>query len=119
MKEKHIREQIQILKDQLEEQMKHTDEYADRLMESEAQELQLKKNYDKVSGHTCHTSYCEIKSDKISQNLALVKVDTHKIFKSQRIFRTFKNTFYKEIIINHTLLCLSQASYINIKAYWS
>ena len=49
MKEKHIREQIQILKDQLEEQMKHTDEYADRLMESEAQELQLKKNYDKVS----------------------------------------------------------------------
>ena len=26
------------------------DEYADRLMELEAQELQLKKNYDKVSG---------------------------------------------------------------------
>ena len=43
--------------------------------------------------------------DKISQNLALLKADFHKIFKSHRIFRPFKNTFYKEIIINHTLLC--------------
>ena len=65
MKEKHIREQIQILKDQLEEQMKHTDEYADRLMESEAQELQLKKNYDKVSGFYC--SECFTISSNISE----------------------------------------------------
>ena len=40
------------------------------------------------------------------------------MFKSHRILRKFKNTFYKEIIINHTLLCLSQVSYIKIKAFW-
>ena len=56
--------------------------------------------------------------DKISQNLALLKVDSHKKFESHRIFISFKNTFYKEIIINHTLLCLSQVSYIKIKAIW-
>ena len=45
--------------------------------------------------------------DKILQNLALLKAHSHKIYKSHRIFRPSKNTFYKEIIINHTLLCLS------------
>ena len=33
-------------------------------------------------------------------------------FKSHRIFRPSYNTFYEEININHTLLFLSQASYI-------
>ena len=42
--------------------------------------------------HTCHISHCEIKS--------------------HRIFRPSYNTFFEEININHTLLCLSQASYI-------
>ena len=50
--------------------------------------------------------------NKISQNLALLKADSHKIFKSHRIIRPSYNTFYKEIIIKYTLLCLSQASYI-------
>ena len=54
----------------------------------------------------------------LSQNLALLKADSHKIFKSHRIFRPSKNTFYKEIIINHTLLCLSQVAYIKIKGLW-
>ena len=52
--------------------------------------------------------------DKISKNLALLKADSHKIFKSHGIFRPSKYTFYKEIIINHTL---SQVSYIKIKAF--
>ena len=56
-------------------------------------------------------------SDKISQNLALLKANSHKSLKSH-IFRPSKNTFYKEIITNHTLFCLSQASYIKIKAFW-
>ena len=55
--------------------------------------------------------------DKISQNLALLKADSYKIFKSHRILRTSKNTFYKEIIINHTLLCLSHISYIKINPF--
>ena len=52
-----------------------------------------------------------------SQNLALLKGDSHKIFKAHRVFRPSKNTFKKEIIINHTLLCLSQVSYIKEKAF--
>ena len=44
-------------------------------------------------------------SDKISQNLALLKVDSHKIFKSQRH------------IINHTLLFLPQVSCIKINLF--
>ena len=43
--------------------------------------------------------------------------DSHKIFKSHRIFRLCKNTFYKETILNHTLLCLSKVSYIKIKVF--
>ena len=50
--------------------------------------------------------------DKISQNLTHLEANSHKIFKSHRIFRPSYNTFYEEININHTLLCLSQASYI-------
>ena len=64
--------------------------------------------------HTCHTS----RWDKISQNLALLKADSLKIFKSHRIFRPAKNTIYEEIIIKHTLLCLPQVSYNKIKAFW-
>ena len=51
-------------------------------------------------------------SDKISQNLAYLEANSHKIFQSHRIFRPSYNTFYEEININHTLLWLSQASYI-------
>ena len=44
-------------------------------------------------------------------------IQIHKIyeirfFKSQRSFSPCYNTLYEEININHTLLCLSQASYI-------
>ena len=55
--------------------------------------------------------------DKISQNLAHLEASSHKIFKSHRIFRPSFKTFYEEINIHHTLLCLSQASYIIIKAF--
>ena len=48
----------------------------------------------------------------ISQNLAHLEANSYKIFKSHRIFRTSYNTFYEEINIHHTLLCLSQTSYI-------
>ena len=56
--------------------------------------------------------------DKFSQNLALLKAGSHKIFKSHNFFKPSKKTFYKEIIINHTLLCLSQVSYIEIETFW-
>ena len=42
-----------------------------------------------------------------------------KFFKSHRIFRPCYNTFFEEININNTLLCLSQASYISVnKGVW-
>ena len=50
--------------------------------------------------------------DEISQSLANLEANSHKIFKSHRIFRQSYNTLYEEININHTLLCLSHASYI-------
>ena len=50
--------------------------------------------------------------DKISQNLAHLEASSHKIIKSHRIFRPSYNTFYEEINISHTLLFISQASYI-------
>ena len=53
----------------------------------------------------------------ISQNLANLEANSHKIFKSRRIFRQSCNTFYEEINSHHTLLCLSQTSYIIIKAF--
>ena len=43
--------------------------------------------------------------DKISQNLANLKGDSYKKFKSHRIFRPFYNGFYEEIDINHTHYC--------------
>ena len=55
--------------------------------------------------------------DKISQNLAHLEANSHKIFTSHRIFRPSFNTFCEEINLHHTLLCLSQTSYIIIKAY--
>ena len=50
--------------------------------------------------------------DKISQNLAHLEAYSHEIFQVSQNFQTSYNTFYEEININHTLLCLSQASYI-------
>ena len=50
--------------------------------------------------------------DKISQNLAHLEANSHKIIKPHRIFRPSYNTFYEEINTNHILLFLSQASYI-------
>ena len=55
--------------------------------------------------------------DKISQNLAHLEANSGKIFKSHRIFRPSYNTFYEEINIHHTLLCLSLTSYIILKAF--
>ena len=48
--------------------------------------------------------------DKISQNLAHLEGNSHKKFKSHRIFRPFYHRFYEEINIKHTLLWFSQAS---------
>ena len=48
----------------------------------------------------------------ISQNLAHLEANSNNIIKSHRIFRPSYNTFYEEININHSLLFLSQASYI-------
>ena len=44
--------------------------------------------------------------DKISRNLARLEASSRKI----RIFRPSYNTFYEEININYTFLCLSHAS---------
>ena len=69
-------------------------------------------------GHTCHTSHCEIKSHRI---LAPLEGNSHKKFKSHRIFSPFYNRFYEEININHSLLWLSQASYMkkkDFRLYW-
>ena len=64
-----------------------------------------------------HMSYLTL-WDKISQNLAHLEASSHKIFKSHWIFRPSYNTFYEEINIHHTLLCLLQAFYIIIKGFW-
>ena len=61
--------------------------------------------------------------DKISQNLVHREGNSHKKFKSHRIFRPFYNRFYEEINMNNTLLWFSQASYMKIKSlefrlYW-
>ena len=50
--------------------------------------------------------------DKISHNLAHLEAIPHNIFQISQNFQTIFNKFYEEININHTLLCLSQASYI-------
>ena len=54
--------------------------------------------------------------DKISQNLHYLEANSREILKSHRIFRPSYNTFYEEINIHHTFLCLSQTSYIILKA---
>ena len=61
----------------------------------------------------CHISHCEIKSHQIRPIWKPIPI---RFFKSHRIFRPFYNTFYEEINTNHSL-CLSQASYIKIKAF--
>ena len=48
--------------------------------------------------------------DIISQNLAHLEANSHKIFQSHRMFRPSYNKFYEKINRNHTLLCLSQVS---------
>ena len=58
---------------------------------------------------TCRTSHCEIKSLRLWPIWKPIPI---RFFKSLRIFSPFYNTFYEEININHTLLCLSQASKI-------
>ena len=73
--------------------------------------------FQKVSWHTCQISHW----DKISQNLAHLEGNSHKKFKSHRIFRPFYNRFYEEININHTLLWFSQAFYMkkkNLRLNW-
>ena len=45
------------------------------------------------------------------------KPNSHKIFKSHRFFRQSYNTFYEEINIHHTLLCLSETSYMYNKGF--
>ena len=52
--------------------------------------------------------------DEISENLAHLESIPVRFFKYNNIFRPSYNTFYEEI--HHTLLCLSQASQIKIKA---
>ena len=54
--------------------------------------------------------------DKISQNLADLEANSCKILQISEFSDQF-TTRYKEINIYHTLLCLSQASYIKIKAF--
>ena len=59
--------------------------------------------------------------DKISQNLAHLEGNSHKKFRSHRIFKPIYNRFYEEININHTLLRFSQASDMKTKdfrLYW-
>ena len=55
--------------------------------------------------------------DKISQNFADLEGNSHKKFKSHRIFRPFYNKFYEEININDTLSWFSQASYMKKKDF--
>ena len=54
-------------------------------------------------------AHCEI---KISQNLAHLEANSHLDFSNLTECSDHLNTFYEEINIHHTLLCLSQASYI-------
>ena len=74
--------------------------------------IQYTENFTTKKKHTCHTSHCEIKSHRI---LAHLEGNSHKKFKSHRIFSPFYNRFYEEININHSLLWLSQASYMKKK----
>ena len=62
--------------------------------------------------HTCHISNCEIKSHRI---WPIWKPLPIRFFNFHRIFRPSYNTFYGEINIHHTLLCLSEASYIKLR----
>ena len=66
------------------------------------------------NNHTCHISQCEIKSHRIWPIWKPIPI---RFFKSHRIFRSSYKTFYEEINKYHALLCLSQASYIQIKAF--
>ena len=68
----------------------------------------------KMCMHTCHISHCEIKSHRI---WPMWKPNSHKVIKTHRIFRPSYNTFNEEINIHHTLLWLSQTSYIIIKVF--
>ena len=60
--------------------------------------------------NTYHIAQCEIKSHRI---LPLWKPFSNLTEFSDHL----NNTLYEEIYINHTLLCLSQASYIKLKIF--
>ena len=66
------------------------------------------------SAYMPYLTLCEIKSHRIWPIWKPIPI---RFFKSHRIFRPSYNTFHEEININHTFLCLSQASYISIKAF--
>ena len=68
--------------------------------------------------HTCHILHCEIKSHIIWRIWKPVPIYIRfSNLKSHRIFKPCYLTFYEEINIHNTLLCLSQISYIIIKAF--
>ena len=55
--------------------------------------------------------------NKILQNLTNLEGNSHKKFKSHRIFRPFYNRFYEEIKIKHPRLRFLQASYMKKKDF--
>ena len=92
-----------------------------------ADKLSSVANMFKLSACTEKQSWCSgsaipymlylTRWDKISQNVAHLEANSHKIFQISQNFRPSYNTFYEEINIHHTLLCLSQASDIKIKGF--
>ena len=63
--------------------------------------------------HICHISH-EMKSHRI---WPIWKQFLIRFFKFHIFFQPSYNIFYEEININHTLLCLSQASYIKANVF--
>ena len=51
--------------------------------------------------------------DKISQNLAHLEANSHKIFKTHRIFRPSYNIFYEEINIQHFVVFITNFIHYN------
>ena len=67
--------------------------------------------------HTCQISHCEIKSHRFWPIWKPIPI---RFFKSHRIFRPSYNTFYEEINLGHSLLCLSRCFlHLNyMKGFW-
>ena len=55
--------------------------------------------------------------DKISQNLAHLEANSHKMFKSHRIFRPSYSTFYEEINLHHFVVLIINFIHYN-KGFW-